>query len=64
MLLSSEHGHFSLVKSVPPTFPPRSQLNLMLNRALHLADLVTEMNGKMPLVYRKLLGTQIANFFP
>ena len=64
MLLSSEQGHFSLVKSVPPTFAPSLSTNLMLNRALHLADLVTEMNGKIPLMCRKLLRDQIANSFP
>ncbi|CAG8029248.1 unnamed protein product [Penicillium salamii] len=43
MLLSSDHGHFSMVKSVsapPPVFLAR----LTFHRAMHLADLITEMN--------------------
>jgi len=47
MLLSSEHGHFSLIKSVSEiSLSPDSQTpaNAAI-RALHLADLVTELNG-------------------
>jgi CDP-diacylglycerol--serine O-phosphatidyltransferase len=45
MLLSSDHGHFSMVKSVSCSLLC-SRFSLTLNRALHLADLITEMNGK------------------
>ncbi|CAG8129807.1 unnamed protein product [Penicillium olsonii] len=42
MLLSSDHGHFSMVKLV--SAPPVFWAQLTFRRAMHLADLITEMN--------------------
>lgn len=47
MLLSSETGHFSLVRSVSECPVYQNTLLIQISfRALHLADLVTELNGK------------------
>ncbi|KAI9797983.1 MAG: CDP-diacylglycerol-serine O-phosphatidyltransferase [Piccolia ochrophora] len=47
MLLASDSGHFSMIKSVPDLLllPRRMVQLLTTNRALHLADLITELNG-------------------
>ncbi len=49
MLLGSDAGHFSMVKLVsrnPLIGGDRCLLLSIYYRALHLADLVTELNGK------------------
>lgn len=43
-LLASDAGHFSMIKYILSIGLPQSSLTFPL-RALHLADLITEMNG-------------------
>ena len=53
MLLSSDHGHFSMVKLV--SAPPVFWAQLTFRRAMHLADLITEMNGTTSMQCRAMI---------
>src|SRR2546421_609621 len=45
MLLSADTGHFSLIKYISARAHKIDQLLISNVRALHLADLITELNG-------------------
>ena len=71
-LLAEDNGHFSMIRHVFPRsccsspFACSSQATIPANvrcgdRALHLADLITELNGKLSPSVSQLLAPSIHN---